>query len=223
MKRIFHSLLSQFVSLRPPRLAVARQQRGEAILLSIRKIASSLKNTPPWPACQGRRNDTRSAILSGFIVLLSAMALPGLSSGNSIVWAEEDTSNLPASPQDLLKDLASGLDSLKNPFTQQLPVPPPPPMEIEVQSQGPVVPILPRGEPPRAQAAVNLPAITISGLVWDTDQPQAIVNKKIVGVGDKIEDWAITAINEQGIEISWKGIKRFIANKFDHNDDEATF
>ena len=139
-------------------------------------------------------------------------------SGNSIVWAKEDPSSLPTPPRDPLKDLPADMDSLKNPFTQKLPLPKRPEIETEIEPERPETaqPTPPPVEPPPMQAAVNPPAVAISGLIWGTDHPQAIVNKKIVGVGDKIEDWAITAINEQGIEISWKGIKRFIANKFDH-------
>ena len=175
------------------------------------------------------------------MLMISVETLARLSSGNSIVWAKEDSSSLPT-PQDLLNDLASDLDSLKSPFTPKLPLPAAPGIEtkpaapgIETKPAAPEIktkteparpdikqPSLASPQPPPVKAVVNLPTVTISGLVWDTDHPQAIVNDQIVSVGDKIENWSITAINEQGIELSFDGIKRFIAsNKFSHNDGKA--
>jgi hypothetical protein len=52
---------------------------------------------------------------------------------------------------------------------------------------------------------IKPPDLRITGLVWNTNRPQAIINEKVVDVGDSIEDAIIVAINKTGIEISFQG------------------
>lgn len=49
------------------------------------------------------------------------------------------------------------------------------------------------------------PIMVISGLVWNSDRPQAIVNNKVIDVGDTIETIQIVAIRKEGIEIEFQG------------------
>jgi outer membrane biosynthesis protein TonB len=49
------------------------------------------------------------------------------------------------------------------------------------------------------------PELVITGLIWNTDRPQAIVNGQIVDIGDTIESTKIVAIRKTGIEISFDG------------------
>ncbi|MBU4334593.1 MAG: hypothetical protein KKD07_09145, partial [Candidatus Omnitrophica bacterium] len=49
------------------------------------------------------------------------------------------------------------------------------------------------------------PQMIISGLVWNSDRPQAIVNNKVIDVGDTIETVQIVAIRKEGIEIEFQG------------------
>ena len=59
------------------------------------------------------------------------------------------------------------------------------------------------------QLAVKPPDLQISGIVWNTDRPQAIINSFVVGVGDTIADVLITNITRSGVSFEYKG-KRFI-------------
>ncbi|MBF0531801.1 MAG: hypothetical protein HQL23_01755 [Candidatus Omnitrophica bacterium] len=53
--------------------------------------------------------------------------------------------------------------------------------------------------------APKMPQLLITGLVWNSDRPQAIVNGQVVDVGDKIETVQIVAINQQGLEVNFMG------------------
>ena len=107
------------------------------------------------------------------------------------------------------------LDSLRDPFTPQLPLPPLEKIHEPVEAQNPPrekesSPVSPRplGEKPLP------PEIKISGLIWNTNQPQAIINDRIVKVGDQIEKWTIQKIDKDGIEISSEGKNILIPANF---------
>lgn len=46
-----------------------------------------------------------------------------------------------------------------------------------------------------------LPVLKIQGMVWGGNFPQAIINNKVVKIGDKIEDASIVEINKEGVVI----------------------
>lgn len=46
-----------------------------------------------------------------------------------------------------------------------------------------------------------LPTLKIQGIVWGSSMPQAIINNKVLKIGDKIEDASIVEINREGIVI----------------------
>ena len=48
-----------------------------------------------------------------------------------------------------------------------------------------------------------LPALTVQGVVWGGRFPQAIVNDKIVKIGDIVEEARIIDINKSGITVSF--------------------
>jgi len=52
---------------------------------------------------------------------------------------------------------------------------------------------------------VKPPELSVQGLVWGKVQPQAIVNNKVVTIGDTIEEAKIVEINKNGISILYKG------------------
>ena len=58
---------------------------------------------------------------------------------------------------------------------------------------------------------LSLPAITINGLVWNTAKPQAIVNDKIVGIGEKIGGAKLIKIDKSGITIEYQGKVIYVA------------
>ncbi|MFA5004802.1 MAG: general secretion pathway protein GspB [Candidatus Omnitrophota bacterium] len=54
---------------------------------------------------------------------------------------------------------------------------------------------------------VNPPELRVSGLVWGAENPQAVVNGKVVKVGDIIEEARIESIGKGGIVIEFSGKK----------------
>ena len=59
------------------------------------------------------------------------------------------------------------------------------------------------------EAPVKPPNLNISGIVWNTNRPQAIINSYVVGIGDKIANVTIIDIIKSGVAIEFQG-KRFI-------------
>ena len=57
---------------------------------------------------------------------------------------------------------------------------------------------------PIAPAAVVAPNLAIQGIVWGGKIAQAIVNNKLVTVGDTVEEARIVAITGDGLEIIYK-------------------
>lgn len=76
-----------------------------------------------------------------------------------------------------------------------------PPPDIKVETN-----IIVPQEPIRKEV-IKPPILNISGLVWNSDMPQAIINSKILNLGDTIDNAVITNINESGIEILYRGAK----------------
>ena len=128
------------------------------------------------------------------------------------------------------KDLLVELENIRDPFMPQLPPPkvlPQPqsavnPSGIVAQSQlvngGPndpsrFIPKVPDGMPktlnntPKAQ---DLHAVTVKGLVWNTDIPQAIVNDAVVRVGDVVSGMKIISIRQKGVEIVNNGVNVYL-------------
>ncbi|MBU4346471.1 MAG: hypothetical protein KKH29_04000 [Candidatus Omnitrophica bacterium] len=52
--------------------------------------------------------------------------------------------------------------------------------------------------------AVQLPDLVIQGVIWGGRLPQAIINNKVVKIGDTIETVEIIDINKEGIIISFE-------------------
>ena len=58
---------------------------------------------------------------------------------------------------------------------------------------------------PAEKTSLPLPTLNIEGIVWNTNMPQAIVNGKVVRIGDTIEGVRIVKIEKQGITIDYSG------------------
>jgi len=50
-----------------------------------------------------------------------------------------------------------------------------------------------------------LPSLIIQGIVWGGGKPQAIINNKILQIGDVIENAHIVDINKSGVDIIFNG------------------
>lgn len=119
----------------------------------------------------------------------------------------------------LTKDeLESRLLLIKNPFESQLPKkekkpeivkPAPPPIipmlpTLPIQPPNPPQPNIPEPEIVK-EPEIPVPHVTISGIIWNSDRPQAIINGKIVDIGDTILDLKITDIQKSGVEAMFHG------------------
>jgi len=58
-------------------------------------------------------------------------------------------------------------------------------------------------EPEAPGETKPLPALKVQGIVWGGNSPQAIINNKVVGVGDTIEGVRITGINNSVVTVSF--------------------
>jgi hypothetical protein len=67
---------------------------------------------------------------------------------------------------------------------------------------GPAEPLPEITEP---EEIVPLPPVNVTGVIWNSDRPQAIINDHIVNVGDTISGIKITEINKTSIEGLFSG------------------
>ncbi len=63
-------------------------------------------------------------------------------------------------------------------------------------------------------ANVTLPAMTVTGIVWGTKQPRAIINSEVYGEGDIVKDTEaqVKKISEEGILFLYKN-KEFLMKR----------
>lgn len=69
------------------------------------------------------------------------------------------------------------------------------------------------------QVHVQLPDLTLQGIFWGSAQPQVLINRKILSVGDEIEGSKIVAVTKQGITVSYQG-QKFNLKLPQHDDGE---
>ncbi len=64
----------------------------------------------------------------------------------------------------------------------------------------------PEGWTPGADAGpkVQLPPIELQGILWGTSRPQAIINRRILSVGDSIDGVTLLAVGPEGITVSFQ-------------------
>lgn len=120
--------------------------------------------------------------------------------------------------QEFLQDL----NDIRDPFQSQLPppkLPPPAPVvqpkieipEVPAPPAPPVVEHTPVVQPiPRPDQKIEEIPVVVKGLVWNSDIPQAIVNDKVVRVGDEVSGMKVVSIQKKGIEFVKNGMTVFI-------------
>ncbi len=69
--------------------------------------------------------------------------------------------------------------------------------------------IAPELEKKKAKA-VKLPQFNITGLIWNSDRPQVIVDGNVLSVGDEIKGAKLLSVNKDGIKIEYKEFEFFI-------------
>ena len=102
------------------------------------------------------------------------------------------------------------LDSLKNPFHSPIPALTAQRRMNELQKNkqaqeaGNVKPVEEENPSPvqNPQPPVAPPKFILSGIIWESPRPQAIINDQIVGIGDVIDHWTVIAIDEGGIKVA---------------------
>jgi len=100
---------------------------------------------------------------------------------------------------------------VKNPFESQLPKKDKVTKKTPDVKPKPTPPIKPEPKPDQPQEIIP-PKLSISGLIFDADRPQAIINGEITEIGDIVSDAKIVAIKKEGIDIIYKE-KQFTVNK----------
>ena len=58
-----------------------------------------------------------------------------------------------------------------------------------------------------APPQINITDLELQGIFWGSLNPQAIINRKIVSVGDKVEDAEVEAITKESVTLSRNGEK----------------
>src|SRR3989338_3232286 len=93
---------------------------------------------------------------------------------------------------------------LNDPFMPKIPKPPAPGSSTQPD-------LFPGTTPPSnvkpPKPAVQKPNLTISGIIWNSDRPQAIVNNQVVDVGTTVDNTTVLAINKTGIDVLYSGEK----------------
>ena len=85
-----------------------------------------------------------------------------------------------------------------------------------VGSKDPFLPLFPKKETEKKNVtvikpvikekeAVKPPELSVQGMVWGKISPQAIINDKVVNVGDMVEDAKIIAITKDGVRVLFEG------------------
>ena len=64
--------------------------------------------------------------------------------------------------------------------------------------------VAPQQEGAQEQEVVKPPSLIVEGIIWGSNLPQAIINNKVLKVGDIIEESRILKIDKSGITISFK-------------------
>lgn len=86
--------------------------------------------------------------------------------------------------------IASGL---RDPFENQLPQP------------EPIIVEKPASASETPQEPVRPPEFTVEGIVSGGPIPQAVIQDKVVRIGDTVEEALITNITKEGVEVTYEG------------------
>ena len=87
----------------------------------------------------------------------------------------------------------------RNPFASQLPLPPQP--SGGDSEKKPAAKVTDKGQPVPVIAEKDLPLLKVTGLVWNSKRPQAIINGQVVGVGETIGEVKIVNIRPDGVDV----------------------
>jgi hypothetical protein len=115
------------------------------------------------------------------------------------IWAQETGG---PSADKSADQIASALANLRNPFLSTMP----PPVKVEPPKIAPKV-VQPPPKvvlPPKEVVKKSPPNLQLTGMVWGEAQPQAIINSKVMAVGDWIEGARVVSITKKGVQLSFE-------------------
>lgn len=87
-----------------------------------------------------------------------------------------------------------GAENLKDPFQQP---------SIDGDREG--IPVTDDRVIPPDKLEVPLPPLLVQGIVWGGSFPQAIINNKVVKVGDVVEGVQVVSIDKSGVKVYFEG------------------
>lgn len=93
-----------------------------------------------------------------------------------------------------------------------MPTTPAPTPPATVQSKSPAA-SAPGPSTPTAAAplgSVDWPMLKLSGIIGDGQTGSAIINNTVIGVGETVDGVLVKAINNQGVQLEYKGTTRFL-------------
>lgn len=140
----------------------------------------------------------RTILLISFLLAWDAPLFAQGSQGRDIL--KETLNKVDAMKMEALPEEERVALSLKNPFLPQIPREP----KIETPPQQQARTAAPSGAPqaPAQSLPKQLPPqFVVSGLVWNTKRPQAIINGQIVSIGDRVNAWSVESISRDGIQV----------------------
>ncbi|MFY9402231.1 MAG: hypothetical protein WAQ07_02330 [Candidatus Omnitrophota bacterium] len=140
-------------------------------------------------------------ITSYFIIIIIIIFLQGIINITKLKaelpkFIDENTQEDPGKvfvvkATDLRPKIEYSADTLRNPFEQPLVLTEP---EEDLSSKDKDIDI-----------EKSVPNLVVQGLIWGSSLPQAIVNNKVVKVGDVIEGADIIDINKEGVIVLFAG------------------
>lgn len=87
----------------------------------------------------------------------------------------------------------------RNPFASQLPLPPQSPLGDSEKK--PAAKVADKEQPVPVIEEKDIPSLKVTGLVWNSKKPQAIINGQVVGVGETIGEVKIVSIRPDGVDV----------------------
>lgn len=120
-----------------------------------------------------------------FILIVIFFIPAFISLNRGAVTAQETPSNVSLTPN----KVEYKADGLRDPFIEYLGV-----EQTEVVTGA-------QKELEAAMPEEPLPSLTIQGIVWGGNMPQAIINNKVVEIGDALDGVRIVDINQEGVTV----------------------
>ena len=119
----------------------------------------------------------------------------------SVIRSLDDPFDVQVRAPEIVELFLSGLAEIK----KQVEMQEKPPEEKVVEPAVPVVQPIPVPVAPEPKK-LELPEMKVSGIIYDTDKPQAIINGKVVGIGSDINGVLITGIQKGRIDARYDGV-----------------